>query len=226
MNDNKIIIFEFGTESSNLIAEVLNNNNVNTEIVPHDISAKAIYEKSPRGIIFSDGNVVENIAIDSEIFTLKIPILGIAYGMQYIVRHFGGAIDEAEKSELREEIINIEQISNRTEMFGKLKTSQVTRTYTPLHFMDSENPKTFAELSIFYNIKNRAVWLNNSKLTKLPQGFDIISKSTKGEICVIADFERNIYAMRFHPKVKQNECGAQIISNFARYICGCRENEI
>lgn len=79
------------------------------------------------------------------------------------------------------------------------------------------------KLSIFEKVEpSGAIWLNNSgEVYKLPQGFEVIGKSAKGKICVIADFSRDIYALQFYPEAEQSKCGAQILSNFARHICGC-----
>ncbi len=222
MNKNKIIVIDFDAESAKLIAEILNKENIDTEIVPHTASAESIRAKNPCGLILSGGNeTIENdeIKLDDNIFELKIPILGIAYGMQYIVRHFGGKIEKNKTQGCSEEILHCEFEITRMQSVRKKHCVYET---IPAHLSNVANPIKNITLSIFEKIEpNSAIWLNNSsEVYKLPQGFEVIGKSAKGKICVIADFSRDIYALQFHPEAKQSKCGAQILSNFARHICG------
>lgn len=108
MSENKVIVIDFDTESAKLIAEILNKENIDTEIVLHTASAESIRAKNPRGLILSGGNeTIENdeIELDDNIFELNIPILGIAYGMQCIVRHFVGKIEKNKAQGCSEEIL-------------------------------------------------------------------------------------------------------------------------
>lgn len=226
MSENKVIVIEFDTESAKLIADILNKENIDTEIVPHTANAETIREKNPCGLILSGGNeAIENdeIKLDDNIFELKIPILGIAYGMQYIVRHFGGEIRE--NKGCSEEVLycNFEITKKQSRVRNISAKHFYSPSKTPFWLLCDKNPIMSIKLSIFEKVEQSSViWLNNSsEVYQLPQGFDVIGKSSKGKICVIVDFSRDIYALQFHPEAKQSKCGAQILSNFARHICHC-----
>ena len=187
----QIIVLDFGSQYTQLIARRLREIGVYTEIMPYFASVDSLHAKNPRGIILSGGpaSVYEKDAYkpESGIFTLGIPVLGICYGMQYIAHFFGG---EVAKSHAQE--------------FGKAH----------LEIMDSSG--------IFAGIKSDSmVWMSHSdKVIALPKGFMRLAKSENSEICAIADLERKIYAIQFHPEVVHSECGAQILRNFALEICG------
>lgn len=229
MSENKVIVIDFDTELAKLIAEILNKENIDTEIVPHTASAESISAKNPCGLILSGGNeTIENdeIKLDDNIFELNIPILGIAYGMQYIVRHFGGKIEKNKAQGCSEEILHCEfEITRMQSHICGISTKHFcSPSKTPNWLSCEENPIMSIELSIFEKVEpsSATIWLNNSgEVYKLPQGFEIIGKSAKGKICVIVDFSRDIYALQFHPEAEQSKCGTQILSNFARYICDC-----
>lgn len=187
----QIIVLDFGSQYTQLIARRLREIGVYTEIMPYFASADSILAKNPRGIILSGGpaSVYEKDAYkpESGIFELGIPILGICYGMQYIAHFFGG---EVAKSHAQE--------------FGKAHLSVV------------ESNALFADIK-----DNSMVWMSHSdKVIALPKGFSAIGRSENSEICAIADLGRKIYAIQFHPEVVHSECGAQILSNFALGICG------
>lgn len=223
MSENKVIVIDFDTESAKLIAEILNKENIDTEIVPHTASAESIRAKNPCGLILSGGNeTIENdeIKLDDNIFELKIPILGIAYGMQCIVRHFGGKIEKNKAQWCSEEILHCYFEITRMQSVRKKHGYEAI----PAYLSNVANPIKNITLSIFEKVEpsSTTIWLNNSsEVYKLPQGFEIIGRSAKGKICVIVDFSRDIYALQFHPEAEQSKCGAQILSNFARHICGC-----
>lgn len=227
MSENKVIVIDFDTESAKLIAEILNKENIDTEIVPHTASAESIRAKNPCGLILSGGNeTIENdeVELDDNIFELKIPILGIAYGMQCIVRHFGGKIEKNKAQGCSEEILHCYFEITKMQSVHKRHCSYETILAYLLFLLRVKNPIVHIRLSIFEKVEpsSATIWLNNSsEVYKLPQGFEIIGRSLKGKICAIVDFSRNIYALQFHPEAEQSKCGAQILSNFARHICGC-----
>lgn len=194
----QIIVLDFGSQYTQLIARRLREIGVYTEIMPYFESAESICAKRAHGIILSGGpaSVYEKDAYkpNSRIFELGIPILGICYGMQFIAHFFGG---EVAKSSAQE--------------FGKAK----------LRILDSHESNADSH-GIFSGVKQDCVvWMSHSdKVIALPSGFSAIGSSENSEICAIADFARKIYAIQFHPEVVHSECGAQILSNFALKICG------
>lgn len=221
MSEQKIIVIDFGSKSAESIAEILENDNITAEIVLHDTSAEVIRAKNPCGLILSgrEANKTDELLLDDKIFEMKIPILGIAYGMQYIVRHFGGKLEKKEAKGCSEETLYPKNfITVSKECFNVLPKEHFYKCSAPIFSQECIT----CMISIFYDTyKNLNVWLNhNGKADKLPKNFEIIGIA-KGEICVIVDFSRNIYALQFHPEAKQSKCGAQILNNFARFICGC-----
>lgn len=192
MNQVQILVLDFGSQYTQLIARRLREFGVYTEIVPYFETIQSIRAKNPKGIILSGGpaSVYEEGAYmpDSEIFDLGIPVLGICYGMQYIAYHFGGKVIRAKEQE-----------------FGKAKLEILAKDSTPL----------------FANVKQDSiVWMSHAdKVEEIPQGFSELAKSGNTHYCAIADCNRQIYALQFHPEVVHSECGGEILKNFAVKIC-------
>lgn len=186
-----MLVLDFGSQYTQLIARRLREFGVYTEIVPYFESIDSIKAKNPKGIILSGGpaSVYEEGAYkpDNKVFELGIPVLGICYGMQYIAYHFGGAVVRAKEQE-----------------FGKAQL-EILATDTAL----------------FANVKNNSVvWMSHAdKVEKIPQGFSELAKSGNTHYCAIADTKRQIYALQFHPEVVHSECGGEILKNFAVNIC-------
>ncbi|MCE3036381.1 glutamine-hydrolyzing GMP synthase [Helicobacter sp. faydin-H20] len=187
----QILVLDFGSQYTQLIARRLREFGVYTEIVPYFESLENIRAKQPKGIILSGGpaSVYEEGAYkpDCGVFDLKIPVLGICYGMQYIADFFGGSVVKAEHQE-----------------FGK----------ATLELM--------SEGGIFEGVKQESVvWMSHAdKVEKIPQGFIELAKSGNTHYCAIANLERKIYALQFHPEVVHSECGGEMLKNFAVKICG------
>ncbi|WP_170128368.1 glutamine-hydrolyzing GMP synthase [Helicobacter marmotae] len=187
----QILVLDFGSQYTQLIARRLREYGVYTEIVPYFESIESIRAKSPKGIILSGGpaSVYEEDAYkpDSAIFSLNIPILGICYGMQYIADFFGARVIRADEQE-----------------FGKAL----------LEIQDKNN-------ALFSGVKqNSIVWMSHAdKVDSLPQGFVELAKSGNTHYCAMANSKAKIYALQFHPEVVHSECGGQILRNFAVEIC-------
>ena len=188
----EILVLDFGSQYTQLIARRLREYGVYTEIVPYFEKLDSIRAKNPKGIILSGGpaSVYEEGAYkpDSRVFELNIPVLGICYGMQYIAHFFGGSVVRAEAQE-----------------FGKA-VLEISDLHTPL----------------FANVKqDSVVWMSHAdKVESLPNGFVELAKSGNTHYCAIADFKRQVYALQFHPEVVHSECGGEILKNFAVGICG------
>lgn len=187
----EILVLDFGSQYTQLIARRLREYGVYTEIVPYFEKIESIKAKNPKGIILSGGpaSVYEKDAYtpSNEVFALNIPVLGICYGMQYIAHFFGGSVVRAEAQE-----------------FGK-----ATLTITDFN-------------GILANIKQDSiVWMSHAdKVEKIPQGFIELAKSGNTHYCAIADLQKKIFALQFHPEVVHSECGGEILRNFAVKICG------
>lgn len=190
--NNTIIVLDFGSQYTQLIARRLREQGVYTEILPFSAKVEEIKAKKPKGIILSGGpaSVYASDAYfcDEKIFKLKVPVLGVCYGMQLIAHVFGAQVAPASHKE-----------------YGKAELS-VTKT----HPLFTDTPE------------KQIVWMSHSDLVKnLPNGFEAIATSENSPYCVFGDEKRKFYALQFHPEVQHSEFGTQILKNFAKYICGC-----
>ncbi|MCE3047632.1 glutamine-hydrolyzing GMP synthase [Helicobacter kayseriensis] len=187
----EILVLDFGSQYTQLIARRLREFGVYTEIVPYFESLESIRAKQPKGIILSGGpaSVYEEGAYkpDCGVFDLGIPVLGICYGMQYIADFFGGSVVRAEHQEFGKATL---ELMSGGGIFEGVKQESI-------------------------------VWMSHAdKVEKIPQGFIELAKSGNTHYCAIAHQERKIYALQFHPEVVHSECGGEMLKNFAVKICG------
>ncbi len=191
-NKETILILNFYGQYNQLIARRVRECNVYSEIVPHNISIKEIKKKNPKGIIFtgSPSSVSEKNALtcDKEIFSLGIPVLGICYGMQLISHLLGGTVEQSNKREYGETLVDLDNTS-------------------PL-FSGLEN-------------KNVCLMSHTYFVNKLPEGFKNIGHTSDCPNAGIADDNRKIYGIQFHPEVNLTKNGTEIIRNFIYNICNC-----
>ncbi len=192
MKDVPIIVLDFGSQYTQLIARRLRENGVYCEIVPYNEKIETIQAKNPRGIILSGGpaSVYADDAYhpDEAIFELGLPMLGICYGMQLITQHFGGVVIAADHHE-----------------YGKAK----------LFIEKKESP-------VFKDVEDGSiVWMSHGdRVDMLPDNFEMIGYSDNSPYAAIANEEKKIYAFQFHPEVQHTVEGAKMLKNFAKYICG------
>ncbi len=198
MTTANIIILDFGSQYTQLIARRLREERVYCEILPYHTSCKEIEAKHPKGIIFSGGpsSVYSENAygVDKGVYDLNIPILGICYGMQRIAVDFGGSVIRSEHHE-----------------YGKAELEILHKDsfVSPL-FKDCDS--------------GRIVWMSHSdKVDILPEGFEAIAISANSPYAAIANEQKHIYALQFHPEVQHSEEGYLMLRNFARGICGVDE---
>jgi GMP synthase (glutamine-hydrolysing) len=190
IQNTSIVILDFGSQYTQLIARKLREGHIYCEIVPYFTSLDDIKALNPEGIILSGGpaSVYEEDAffIDKEIFSINIPILGICYGMQLITHILGGEVQRANSHE-----------------YGNAKLEILKNN---ILLKDIPN--------------NSIVWMSHSdKVTKVPQGFDTLASSENSPFAIIGNDEKKIYAMQFHPEVAHSQYGADILKNFAINIC-------
>lgn len=187
-----ILVLDFGSQYTQLIARRLRDSGIYTEILPFNTSKDLITQKNPKGLILSGGpaSVYAKNAYfcDEDIFSLNIPILGICYGMQLIAHHFGAKVAPASHKE-----------------YGKANIKLVN------------DCALFKNLP-----KDQCVWMSHSdRLESLPEGFEVVATSENSPFCVYASEEKKMYALQFHPEVQHSEFGKDILKNFAKYICKC-----
>jgi len=187
-----ILIIDFGSQYTQLIARRVRELDVYSEIHPHTISFEEIKALHPNGIIISGGpmSVYDDAAptIDSQIFDLKIPILGICYGLQLISKNFRGTIEAADDREYGKSIL---RITDNTDILRGVEDASI-------------------------------VWMSHGDyLTELPKGFKVVGESDYSPNCAISNHSKRLYALQFHPEVAHTEHGEKIISNFVFEICNC-----
>lgn len=192
----RILILDFGSQYSQLIARRVRELGVYSELQPFNLSIEKIKQLNPTGIILSGGpsSVYEPNAPhpDSNIFNLNIPVLGICYGLQIIAYQLGGQVD-----------------------------TQAKREYGPADLSIQDSTDLFKNIGT--GIGKTKVWMSHGDaLTKLPNNFEAIAHSSNAPICAIRNYEKKIYGVQFHPEVVHTDEGKNIISNFIYQICGCR----
>jgi GMP synthase (glutamine-hydrolysing) len=192
MKQVPILVLDFGSQYTQLIARKMRENGIYCEIVPYNENIEKIQARKPQGLILSGGpaSVYAKDAYhpDLAIFDLGIPVLGICYGMQLIVQHFGGSVIPASHHEYGKAKLDIKQDSP---LFTQTKQGQI-------------------------------VWMSHGdRAEKMPKGFVKIASSDNSPYAAIAHESRPIYAFQFHPEVYHSECGSKLLKNFAKYICGC-----
>lgn len=192
MTRQMVLILDFGSQYTQLIARRVRENRVFSKIVPFNISAKEIAELAPKGLILSGGpaSVIKKKSPmpDKGIFKLGIPILGVCYGMQVISEILGGKVRHTKERE-----------------YGKAEL-----------FIDN-NRDLFSHMP-----GNFTCWESHGdSVKKLPAGFSIIAHTMNTAIAAIGSQKRKIYGVQFHPEVTHTERGNQILGNFLFKICGC-----
>jgi GMP synthase (glutamine-hydrolysing) len=188
-----ILVLDFGSQYTQLIARRLRELSIYSEIVPPTTTADEIARREPVGIIFSGGprSVAEVGAPQSDpaILHLGIPALGICYGMQLMTHSLGGQVGSAPSRE-----------------YG-----HATVTLSPSTTIFHELPKSLR------------VWASHGDfVSHAPAGFDVIATSANAPVAAMEDPERQLYGLLFHPEVAHTESGTDILRNFAFRVCGCR----
>lgn len=187
-----IVILDFGSQYTQLIARRVRENKVFSIILPYNTTAEALKAMSPKGIILSGGpaSVYEkkSPSPDKGIFKLGIPLLGICYGMQVIAQSLGGRVKH-----------------NPNREYGKTEM-----------FLD-DTRDLFSHLP-----GNITCWMSHGDLVKkMPPGFVSIAHTLNTPVTAMSNVAKKIYGVQFHPEVTHTLKGNQIITNFLFKICGC-----
>jgi GMP synthase (glutamine-hydrolysing) len=191
-----ILIIDFGSQVTQLIARRVREAGVYCEIHPFQ-SAEAAYRKlKPKGVILSGGpaSVTEDFSPRAPqlIFDEKLPVFGICYGEQTMAAQLGGKVEAGHHRE-----------------FGRA-------------FLDVRKPSKLFE-GVWEPGTRHQVWMSHGdRVTALPEGFEVIGTSDNAPYAAIADERRNYYAVQFHPEVVHTPDGAKLISNFVQRIAGAK----
>ena len=192
MKNVPIIVLDFGSQYTQLIARKLRESGIYCEILPYNEKIKSIKEKKPQGIILSGGpaSVYDKDAYhpDESIFELGLPLLGICYGMQLITQHFGGVVIPADHHEYGKAQL---QFDGECALFDNTPDGQT-------------------------------VWMSHGdRVDMLPDGFERVAYSENSPYAAVKATESDIFAFQFHPEVYHSEYGTTLLKNFAQNICKC-----
>lgn len=188
----RIIILDFGSQYTQIIARKVRESGVYAEIHPYSISREALVALAPRGIILSGGPssvYAEEAPIpEFDVFNMGVPVLGICYGLQLIAHQLGGSVDKAARREYGRAMLEIDDTSDLFHGMGA--TTQV--------------------------------WMSHGDhITETPTGFEKIAHTENAGICAVRDLNRKIWGVQFHPEVHHSTEGKTILRNFVISICGC-----
>ena len=188
----KIIIIDFGSQFTQLIARKIRELGAYSEIINFKQIKNLIKNKSLKGVILSGGPLTATnknaVKLNTSILSLKIPILGICYGHQILAKKLGGRVRASKKRE-----------------FGKALIKS-----------KSKSPIT----KNFFNKKINSVWMSHQDIVyKIPKSFKKIASSDNSKFAIIADEEKKYYGIQFHPEVSHTENGKILIQNFLFNIC-------
>ena len=201
LQSQRILILDFGSQYTQLIARRVREIGVFSEIRPWDITEADIKEFYPNGIILSGGpeSVTEGATAPSApdcVFTMGIPVLGICYGMQTMASQLGGKVESSDVREFGYAQIKVE---NDCELLADAK--------------DLTNDQGEALLD---------VWMSHGdKVTAIPQGFELMASTPSCPIAGMFDASRHFYAIQFHPEVTHTIQGEVIFQQFVKAICQC-----
>ncbi|GHV48113.1 GMP synthase [glutamine-hydrolyzing] [Clostridia bacterium] len=197
MNSN-IVIIDFGGQYNQLIARRVREHNIYCEVVSWKTPVSEIAAKKPNGIIFTGGpaSVYDENAptVDSGVFGLGIPVLGICYGQHLMVQVLGGEI--------------VHTSEERAAEFGR---AEIEYKCSPL--FDNMNDSV-----------KHAWMSHNNHVGRLPDGFSVIAATGKCKFAAIADENRRFYGVQFHPEVNHTDDGSRILGNFLLEICRCEQS--
>lgn len=193
IHQEKILILDFGSQVTQLIARRVREQSVYCEIHPYNIPYSSIREFSPKGIILSGGpaSVYDKDAphCDARIFDLKVPVLGICYGMQLMTHMLGGKVERSQKREYGRAIMVLDDV---TDLFAGFDGS--------------------AE-----------VWMSHGdRIETMPDGFKVISHTEHCPVAAMKNEKRRLFGVQFHPEVVHTPRGDDMLCNFLFATCDCQ----
>ena len=190
---DRILIVDFGSQVTQLIARRVRESGVYCEIVPFNSAEKAFGEMNPKAVILSGGpNSVADIdtpRAPDNILSSGLPILGICYGQQTLCAQLGGAVEQSDEREFGRAMLDIKASSA---LFDGIDGKQIQ------------------------------VWMSHGdRVNQLPDGFEVIGTSENAPFAAIANEGQKIYGVQFHPEVVHTPDGAKMLENFTHKIAGC-----
>ncbi|HSS65940.1 MAG TPA: glutamine-hydrolyzing GMP synthase [Gammaproteobacteria bacterium] len=202
IHSDRILILDFGSQYTQLIARRIREARVYCEIHPFDLSETEIGAFAPKGIILSGGpeSVMEagEVRAPDALFKSGVPVLGICYGMQTMAAQLGGRVASS---------------SHREFGYAQVRARGHSRLLEDIE--DHASPEGYGLLD---------VWMSHGdQVIELPEGFKLIASTENAPIAGMADDARGLYGLQFHPEVTHTRQGQRILSRFVHEICGCGE---
>lgn len=198
---DRILILDFGSQVTQLIARRVREAHVYCEVHPNDVSADFIREFAPKGIILSGSHMSayeeSNDQASQAVFEAGVPVLGICYGMQTMAQQLGGKVESGAKREFG---------------YAEVRARNHTKLLEGIEDFRTESGEGMLK-----------VWMSHGdKVTELPPGFKVMCSTPSCPIAGMCDEERGFYAVQFHPEVTHTVQGRQILNRFVLDICKCR----
>ena len=195
---DRVLILDFGSQFTQLIARRIRERGVYCEIHPCGISLDAVRSFAPQGIVLSGGpsSVLDADApfAHREVLDLGVPVLGICYGLQWLCQQLGGVVEASDDRE-----------------YGRAQL-KLERRGDPLFAGLEDRPA-------------RTVWMSHGdRVLRLPDGFERIASSDNSPFAAVRHRERPLYGIQFHPEVVHTEGGSELLANFVHGICGCGDS--
>ncbi len=200
---SKILILDFGSQYTQLIARRVREHNVYCELHPYDVSEQFIRDFAPAGVILSGGpsSVTEDDTprAPQVVFELGVPVLGICYGMQTMAAQLGGKVENASHHEYG---------------YAELRARGHSRLLTDVRDRVDPDGKAWMD-----------VWMSHGdRVVALPPGFKVICDNASTPVAGMADDERRFYGVQFHPEVTHTLQGKAILGRFVHDLCGCGQD--
>ena len=197
---HRILILDFGSQYTQLIARRVRETGVYCEIYPWDVEPDEIRDFAPRGVILSGGP--ETVTGDTSpqapsiVFELGVPVLGICYGMQTMAAQLGGSVENSDRHEYG---------------YAQVRARGHSRLLTDIE--DHTSPEGYGLLD---------VWMSHGdRVTELPDGFKVIASTESAPVAAMADETRAYYGLQFHPEVTHTRQGERILQRFVIDLCAC-----
>ena len=201
MQHDRILILDFGSQVTQLIARRVREAHVYCEVHANDVSADFINEFKPSGIILSGSHMSayeeSNDQASEAVFKAGVPVLGICYGMQTMAQQLGGKVESGTKREFG---------------YAEVRAHNHTKLLEGIEDFKGDNGEGMLK-----------VWMSHGdKVAQLPPGFVVMASTPSCPIAGMADEKRRFYAVQFHPEVTHTVKGREILQRFVLDICGCR----
>ncbi len=205
MNHDRILILDFGSQVTQLIARRIREAHVYCEVHPCDVSDEFIKEFNPKGIVLSGSHMSayeeSTDAAPKAVYEIGVPVLGICYGMQTMALQLGGKVESGTQREFG---------------YAEVETEPGTKLLDSLSDFKDDQGNNYLK-----------VWMSHGdKVTEMPQGFELMCSTPSCPIAGMVDKKRKFYGVQFHPEVTHTVKGKEILENFVLNICGANPDWI